>query len=203
MPTVGINPFVRRQTADSRFSHFDGDLDAVADMAALWWSSAREPGYRDGVVLVSVLPKGFFSGVVEVTEETPLLTTFEARQRGEDPVLVTVALKGEKLPAGRVDLVLYRRDVLLEDFERERKAAEEKGETFSKTEAGYAPTGREWELVSINAEPGEADEPAPLTPDAMARNYLSLPGGTKADYSAEEFARSILYWSCRAMIGGE
>lgn len=24
MPTVGINPFVRRQTAESKFSHFEG-----------------------------------------------------------------------------------------------------------------------------------------------------------------------------------
>lgn len=180
MPSIGINPFVRRQTVESRFSHFEGDLQRVANMAKDMFSKAK-PGYRDGVLLVTVPAEGFFSGVVEVTEETKLKTTFEARRKGEDPVLVTVAIGAEKLPAENVELVLYRRDVLLEEGE------------------DSAPTGCEWELVSINARP--TPEPEPMTPDAMARNFLALPGGTKAEYTAEEFARSILYWSCRAMAG--
>ena len=91
--------------------------------------------------------------------------------------------------------MLYRRDVLLEDYERERSEGRDaKLEDFVGTDC-------EWELVSINARP--TPEPEPLTPDTMARNFLELPGGTKADYTAEEFARAILYWSCRAMLGEE
>jgi len=180
MPSIGINPFVRRQTADSRFSHFDGALERVIGLGRDFFDKAK-PGYRDGVVLVAVPAAGFFSGVVELTPETKLRTTFVARQPGEDPVKVTEAIGAEKLPALHVELVLYRRDVLLEDG------------------PDAAPSGADWELISINARP--TPEPEPLTPDAMARNFLVLPGGTKADYTAEEFAQSILYWSCRAMAG--
>ncbi len=132
-------------------------------------------------MLVSVPAAGFFSGVVEVTDETQVRATFTARRPGEDPFIDVVAIGAEKLPAEHVDLVLYRRDVLLEDG------------------ADSVGTDCEWELVSINARP--TPEPEPMSPMAMARNFLELPGGTKADYTAEEFARAILYWSCRAMVG--
>jgi len=180
MPTIGINTFVRRQTADSRFSHFEGDLQRVANMAKDMFAAGRA-GYRDGVLLVTVPAKGFFSGVVELTPETELRTKFVSRRPGEDPVKVTEAIGATKLEAAHVELVLYRRDVLLEEG------------------PDSAPSGCEWELVSINARPTPEEEP--MTPDTMARNFLVLPGGTKAEYTAEEFARSILYWSCRAMAG--
>jgi hypothetical protein len=40
----------------------------------------------------------------------------------------------------------------------------------------------------------------PMSPIAMAKNLLGLPGGTHADYTAEEFARSILFWARHAMV---
>lgn len=184
MPTVGVNPFVRRQTAESRFSHFNGLLGHVANMAREHFEKAK-PGYRDGVVLVEVPARGFFSGVVEVTEETVLRASFASRRPGEDPFVSVEAIGAEKLTAEHVELVLYRRDVLLEE-----------GPDAVNKEEDY-----EWELVSINARP--TPEPEPMTPVAMARNFLELPGGTKAEYTAEEFARAILYWSCRAMTGEE
>ena len=42
-----------------------------------------------------------------------------------------------------------------------------------------------------------------MTPMAMARNFLALPGGTKAEYTAAQFAEAIIYWSTRAMHGGQ
>jgi len=179
MPTIGINSFVTRQTAESRFSHFAGTLEGVAKLAELGFDAAK-PGYRDGVVLVSVDPLGFFSGVVELTEETELVSIFAPRREGEKPVIQTTAKGGEKLPARYVELVLYRRDVLLED--------------------GEPTTDADWELVSINARATEGEEP--MTPDAMARNMANLEGGTAAAYTAEQFMESILYWSSRAMAGG-
>lgn len=180
MPTVGINAFVRRQTEESKFSHFNGGLEAVRKLALDLIQDHSTPGYRDGVVLISV-PNclGFFSGVVEVTPETELRATFGARRDGELPYVSVEAVGATKLPAKHVDLVLYRRDVLLED--------------------GDASTECEWELISINARPTK--EPEPLTPMAMARNLLKLEGGTEADYTAEQFAQAILYWSTRAMRG--
>jgi len=178
MALVGINEFVRRQTPDSKFSHCASSFEVLAALVAGSLSEGKT-GYKDGVLLVSVPPEGFFSGVVEVTEGTPLKATFESRRKGEAPFVQVVAVGGEKLPAKAVEIVLYRHDVLAADNE--------------------ASTEAEWEIISINARP--TDEPEPMTPMAMARNMLGLTGGTKAEYTAEEFARAIVYWSARAMRG--
>jgi hypothetical protein len=177
--TIALDPFVLRQTAESKYSHFAGTWDELLERARIGFSEAS-PGYRDGVILVPSMTDDFFSGVVEVTPETVLRAEFSARRRGEEPYISVVAVGGRKLPAATVELVLYRRDVLLEDDPE-------------------TPVEADWHLVSINARPTEG--PEPLTPQAMARNFLALAGGSKAEYSAEEFARSIIYWSTRAMCG--
>ena len=173
---IAVNEFCRRQTHGSKFSHFAGTFEELASLVERYFNSATQ-GYRDGVLLVPVPTEGFFSGVVEVTTETPLRATFVARRKGEDPYLQVEAVGGEKAKAGAVEIVLYRHDVLGED----------------------ASTDAEFEIISINARPTEG--PEPMTPVAMARNFLELPGGTKAEYSAEEFAKAIIYWSTRAMRG--
>lgn len=173
---VDFNQLALRQTPESKYSHFDGSLDELRVLVEINLPKAR-PGHRDGVILVPVPPEGFFSGVVEVTPDTPLKAEFSARRKGEDPYISVVAVGGEKLPAVVVEAVCYQHDVL----------------------GGDASTEAEWEIVSLNARPTQ--EPEPPTPVAMARNLLELPGGTKATYTAEEFARSIMYWSKRAMRG--
>ena len=175
---IGVNDFVRRQTADSKYSHFAGSFEDLAKLTEQHFAEAN-PGYRDGVILVPVPTDGFFSGVVEVTPETPLRATFTARRKGEDPYLMVEAIGGDKLPAQVVEVVLYRHDVLMAE--------------------GNASTEAEWEIVSLNARPTEG--PEPQTPMAMARNFLGLPGGTKADYTAQDFAEAIVYWRKRAMRG--
>jgi hypothetical protein len=175
---IGINEFVRRQTSESRFSHFAGTEEELVGLVEANFANAQ-PGYRDGVMLVPVAAQSFFSGVVELTLDTPLAAEFSARREGEDPFVQVLALGGEKLPAQAVDVVLYRRDVLEED--------------------GGSVSGAEWDIISLNARPTEG--PEPLTPMAMARNMLGLAGGTAAEYSAEQFAEAIIYWSRRAMRG--
>ncbi len=175
---IGVNKFVQRQDKDSKFSHFEGEggFETVTALADAFFDQAKQ-GYKDGVLLVPVPAEGFFSGVVEVTSETALKATFEARRPEETPFISVVAVGAQKLPAKFVELVLYRGDVLGSD----------------------ATTDCEWELISINARPTEEEEPP--TPMAMARNFLELPGGTKAEYTAEEFAKAIAYWSGRVMAG--
>jgi hypothetical protein len=173
---ICINELAKRQTAESRFSHFEGSMDDLAKLVEASLNNAK-PGYKDGVWLVPVPPTGFFSGVVELTEATPLKAEFSARRKGEDLYINVVAVGGEKLPAKVVEVVIYRHDVLGDD----------------------ASTDSEWEVVSINARPTEESEP--MTPVAMARNFLELPGGTKAEYTAQQFAEAIIYWSKRAMRG--
>ena len=171
-----LNQLCRRQTADSRFSHFAGsEADLLALVSAYF--DSRTPGYTDGVWLVPVPPERFFSGVVRVTEGMELKAQFTARAKGEQPYIDVVAVGGEKLPAQTVNLVLYSHALLGND----------------------ATTDAEFEVVSINASAETGTEP--LTPMAMARNFLNLPGGTAATYTAEEFAKSIAYWSQRAMRG--
>ena len=60
-PLVGVNFFVRRQTAQSRFSHFVGSWGELLCLVAKHFSQAK-PGYRDGVMMVPVPPERFFSG---------------------------------------------------------------------------------------------------------------------------------------------
>ncbi len=173
---IGINDFVKRQTAESKFSHFEGSMDELLKMVEDGFSGA-ETGYKDGVRIVPLSPNGFFSGVVDISEKTNLKAEFSARRAGEDPYVTIVAVNGDKVPAKVVEVIIYRHDVL----------------------GGDASTDAEWEIISINARPTE--DPEPMTPVAMARNFLELPGGTKAEYTAQQFAESIIYWSKRAMRG--
>jgi hypothetical protein len=175
---IATNSFVRRQIADSKFSHFSGSWEQLEALVEMHFEKAQQ-GYKDGVMLVPVPCEGFFSGVVEVAEGVELKATFSARRKGEAPYLDVVALGGAKLPAKAVEIVLYRHDVLAADNEQS--------------------TDAEWEIISLNARPTEG--PEPMHPMAMARNQLGLAGGTKAEYTAEQFAGAIVYWSTRAMKG--
>lgn len=179
--TVGINDFARRHTRDSKFSHYDGDIDHVAvitqEAVNDGRSIMRPVPNREGVFLVCVPANEFYSGVVLLQPDMELKATFEARRENEDPFIQVVAIDGSKLPAKYVDICLYSRKAL----------------------AGNTSTDCDFEVVSINASPVEGEEPP--TPMAMARNFLNLPGGSPAEYTAEEFAEAIIYWSRRAMCG--
>lgn len=175
---IATSAFVRRQTHESKFSHFAGSWEELESLVEAHLDQAK-PGYKDGVVLVPVPSQKFFSGIVEVDERTELKATFGARRADEASYVDVVAVGGEKLPAKFVEVVLYRHDVLAADGEQSSEA--------------------EWEIISLNARATEG--PEPMTPMAMARNFLALHGGTKAEYSAEQFAESIIYWSTRAMRG--
>lgn len=176
-PTIGINDFAKRHTKESELSHFEGSDSVLIELAQTNFAQARD-GFRDGVFLVSVDPQGFFSSIVPITEENAdrVLSKFSARRNGEKPYLSHVVSGGSKVPARQVDLVLYHKDVL----------------------GGDATTEADWEIVSINAD--ATTEPAPMHPVTMARNFLEQEGGTKGDYSPEEFAKSIDYWASHAHI---
>lgn len=137
-----------------------------------------KPGYRDGVVLVRVPAEGFFSGLVRLQPGDSLQAEFKARREGEDPFVNVRALKAPQ-PAGHVEIVLYSHAVLAEDNE----ASDDDPEA--------------WEVISVNAQPAPGD--VPMDPMTMARNMLGLAGGTKAEFSAEQFAQSVLFWSQHVM----
>jgi hypothetical protein len=134
-------------------------------------------GYRDGVILVKMFPKTFYSGIVELNENSKLKASYAPRRDKEAP-FIRVAAKGKKQRAKYASVVLYRHDVLEENNERE--------------------TDAEWEIVCIKARTSEEEEP--MDPYTMARNFLHLKGGTKGDFSAEQFAQSIVYWNNHCMM---
>ena len=170
---VAINEFVRRQIAESRFTHFEGTWDELVELVEDNFDKAVA-GYRDGVMLIPVPAEGFFC-VGELQEGKTYEAVFEPRREGEDPYL-QVRNNDPKQPCKVVEIVVYRHDVLAED--------------------GDASTDAEWEIISINGRTSK--EPEPMNPLAMARNFLHKAGGTKGEFTAAQFAEAILYWSRRA-----
>jgi hypothetical protein len=170
---IALNQFVRRQTPEAPYSHYDGSEARLLEVVSNSFDKGRQ-GYKPGVLLVPVPPEGFWSSTVSVTPETPLHAAFGARREGEAPYL-SVRATGGKSPAKFVFVVLYSREVL----------------------GAEATTDAEWEIVSINARESEVEEP--MDPVTMARNFLELPGGTKGDFSARQFAESIVFWSAHAL----
>lgn len=191
---VAVNNFVRRQTENSPFSHFDGLFEAVATKAAAVLQQAARGDadaldhiYKqkaDGVFMVKVNPLGFYSAVVQVRDDTPLIATFEARTPGEAKHIV-VRARAKKSPARFVDLIVYRRDILSEMDRSPPVTTDKDGPVFA-----------QYELISINCSIALTEPEHPL---AMARNFLGMPGGTVREYTAADFATAIWYWSQHTM----
>lgn len=187
---VACGEFVKRQTPESGYSHFEGTWEELADVAEAYINTGLcSPGYKDGVVLVSIPEKDGFgkpllnrfrSAIVDLKEDSKLTANYAPRRLGEDP-FVRVSAKAKKQVAKHASLVLYRHDVLDENDERE--------------------TSAEWEVVAIKARVTEEEEP--MDPYTMARNFLHLKGGTKGDFTAEQFAKSIVYWNNHCMTTGK
>lgn len=171
---IAVNSFCKRQTPQSKYSHFEGSWDELIKLVEEHFVG----DWFEMIVAVDVPPAGFFSGVTKLTEDSVLSAEFSARREGEEPY-VQITAQGKKLPAQAVKVILYHHDMLVEDEDT---------------------TSEEWEIVSINAS-ASATGSEPPTPVAMARNFLEMAGGTKRNYSAEEFAEAIIFWSQHAMIG--
>lgn len=181
---VAVNDFVRRQVAGSGKTYAIGlSFEEVAQHAEKQLLNDQfRVGYRDGVVLVNVareLVPRFISPWVRIDESTELNAQVVVRRDGEEPYIRIRARSGQALPAGKVELVLYRKDVLAENNENS--------------------TGAEWELISINAVPEGLAE-LPMGPVTMMRNQLGLPGGTAARYSSEQWAESVRFWQHYAAL---
>jgi hypothetical protein len=221
---VELNHFVKRQTRDSRFSHYEPtsghDVDTWVELQALiaryFDNKALLTALKDnGLILKLTLPhdacKGFFSGVILVDQETVFKTTFSVRDRavpGELPFLHSVAVKGRKAAASHVEVILYHVSEMTE--EELTYAANDGSANEGTADDGSGKKIRqtgEWQVVSVNAR--DTAEPEPPTPMAMARNMaaaLNLPegvGGSARTYTAEQFMQAIQYWSRRTMSEGK
>lgn len=177
---IALSTFVSRQTKDSPFSYFSGGSE---ELLALIDITKAKPGYRDGVVTVSVAAAGFFSGVVRLSEGDALVGAFKSRREGEAPRKQIGAPGRNKLPAQSVQIILYRHDVLAEGNERSCEA--------------------EWEVISINASAMDGEEP--FHPDTLLANHFggAEVGGTATRMTDAEFVSALrtgyAYWRDRVM----
>lgn len=185
---VACSDFVKRQTKESGHSHFEGTWDELAGIASsLIHTGHRKEGYKKGVVLIEVpeyfydvkLLDKFYSATVTITDKTKLLVNYAPRQEGEDP-FIRVCAKAKKQRAKAAEIICYHKDVLDEDDDRS--------------------TSAEWEIVAIKARASKEEEP--MDPMTMARNFLHLKGGTKGEWTAEQFAKSIVYWNRHCISAG-
>lgn len=182
VPTVAMNDFARRHTPSSGHSHYDGSFEALCGLVALAMTEEEnihvEVDDEDGKVLkVTVDPSGFFSPIVIAESGMEFTGKFAPRDRteGEHPFIQIRARGGCKLPATSVGIILYSKSKLAV-----------RGENSSDAD---------WEVVSINAQRDDSDEPP--TPTTILRNARGYPGGTPTEYTLDQILDSIEYW-----IGG-
>lgn len=184
--TIKCSEFVKRQTINSGYSHFNGSWDELEDI--VWHAMSDKtnirPGYKDGIILVDLNSyndrKRFYSGIVKINQFTKLKASWAPRLTGENS-FIRISSKAEKQQAERVTIVLYHADVLAEDDDRSSSAA--------------------WEIIAIKARVTEKEEP--MDPYTMARNFSHLKGGTQGDFTAQQFAESIIYWNNHCMVQGK
>ena len=175
--TFGLTEFVKRQTKYSKYSYFDGSEEDLLALA----KNAEKFVYVDGIL--KIYPEdttGFFTSVVPVAQYDGQHYTarVEARREGEEPVITMYASGKGKAPAKMVELIFYPLTML-------------------HGEADTSKGGEDWQLVSINASP--TTEPTPMNPTTMARNQLNKEGGTFREYTPQEWAEAVWFWSQHMM----
>ena len=175
---VSVNKFVERQIKGSGKTY--SLAFSFKEIAKYAENQIRNgnfiKSYREGIIKVNVeksMVKYFHCPLVKIDEKSKLISKVVKRRSNELPYIQTRVLKGLKKTPAKVELILYSHKVLLEKNENS--------------------TNSEWELISINSVPKNVDT-LPMKPVTMMRNQLDLPGGTKANYSSDEWARSVLFW---------
>ena len=181
--SVGISNFVKRQIKGSGKTYTSLTFEQLAEYAESQIKKQNyTKGYREGVILVNVdkkLINLFTSSIVKIENTTKLEAIVKKRSKSEHNYISIKALNGKPLKISKVELVLYRHDVLEEGNERS--------------------TDKYWELIAFFGTP-EGINSLPIGPVTMMRNQLTLPGGTKAEYSASEWAESVNFWQKYALL---
>ena len=176
--TVKVNDFVTRQVKGSGKTYSNTlTFEEIAAHAEEQYTNGNyKKGYRDGVILVNVdnsIVEKFICPLVRLTDNTKLSAKLVKRRDNEEPYIQIRAKNGISLKTKKVELILYRNDVLRETQENS--------------------TNSDWELIAFQAIPEEIEE-MPMGPITMMRNQLQLKGGTKGHYSSEQWAKSVEFW---------
>ena len=181
---VAVNDFVRRQVKNSGKTYAKTlSFDQIANHASTQMQNKiYRDGYRDGVRIVAAdesIKSDFVCPFVKLNNNIKLISNLVYRREGEEPYIQVRAINGSPTETGKVELILYRHDVLAENNEQS--------------------TDADWELIAFQAVPKGVDY-LPMGPVTMMRNQLDLHGGTKAEYSSKEWANSIRFWQKYAAI---
>jgi len=180
-PTIGVSEFVKRQTHESQYTDYRYSWDELAQkVLAQFRAGEYSPGYRDGVTIVHMKKEDalFFNTYEDFPMFEGMKLTAEyvkTEGREHEPAKVQVSIKEPKMPCFYVDVIIYRKDVL--------------------EEGGDGSTGAGWDIISINGR--RTEDPKPMDPLTIVRNWKHLPGGTemkgaKAEDVLEQLCQSIM-----------
>ena len=210
MSKITVSDFVKRQTAESKFSYFSGTDEGLLAQVYENFDMAVE-GYRPGVVLVQIADtRGFFSATCQLHEGSVLCGFYEPRKEGELPRKSMGVVGGQKIPASRVDIVLYHHDVLAENNEQSVRLVRcnDCNGTGCQTcaQTGSLSEYADWEIISINCS--TTSEAEPMTASTLLANHFHVEGSNDGGTSTgltdtqlvEKLRESFNYWRDKAMI---
>jgi len=193
MPTIGWSKFaLDHNTKEQGNSYTSLPLRKVCARVQDHWGK-RKPGDGetgiDRKVLVPVPAWHFFCPPkANLVPGLPVRAEVVQRQDGEEFHIETFvtpedaelhgALTFDNQSACSVDIVCYSAEALLEND-------------------GKRSTDCDWEIVCLLCK--ASDEAEPMTPLTMARNQLEKAGGTKSEYTAQEYAESVWFYANRGV----
>lgn len=190
MLSIGWSKFAleRHTQIESGNSYFEISKEEILHRIRCNWDNRKAGDGETGLdrkVLVEVEPDGFFCPPRAKFEPgMKVHSEVVSRCEGEEPYIETfitpdtAAVYGANIvqPASFVEIVVYSAEALQENN-------------------GKMTTDCDWEIVCVLAQQGDSTEP--MAPLVMARNFLEMEGGTKSDYTAQEFAEAIWHHAKR------
>ncbi len=176
VPTVGMGEFAKRHEEDSTFTHFDGSFDDLCELVREQLRKGEfSPSYRDGTMVVHMDKKD--AKRFKTFDAYPMFEGMKmdaqwARVPGREhePAKLQIRILEPKIPCNYVDIILYKKETLLEDKDDV--------------------TGADWDIVSVNGRLSK--NPPPIDPMTLVRNWLHLKGGTEMKGTTAEEMLTML-----------
>ncbi len=154
---IAFHPILKSNTPDSHKTHWTiSDAEVMKRVVSEIDGLGEQPDTSKPLIL-SIPPAAFYSPMVKLVEGDSGTWDYLVRYGEEKPRKQESVVRpgAEKLPAGKVEVVLYSHALLAEKKENTTLDAD-------------------WEIVSINA----SAEGCPIHPITLLKNHLGVDGGT-------------------------
>lgn len=176
-PTIAWSNFaLRRHKPGTGFSYFRYDQNALPTRIKRCWPNRRLAKGCSDINAVCEVPldgiEDFVTSTINVKDATNITAELYRRQPHEDPYIKLYA-DGPTVPCKFASVILYSAAELLKN-------------------GGERSSDADYEIVCVIASDCGNE---PMSPLAMARNQLAMPGGTPRMYTSEEWAEAVYYWS--------